>query len=141
MKRVAWWTVLFGAVMMGPLLLAQAAQALGQAATPQAPGSEWGNSGVWAFLSTSALEWLKRNPKVNVLSEKTAFWVQRLVGGLLAIATAGGIHASFDAATGTLAVTGLIWSSVSEAFGDSLRQFVLNEIVYRVAVKDYKGNA
>jgi hypothetical protein len=141
MKRFGWLLALLMFVLIGPSLLAQAtSQALGQAATPTGPVSEWGNTAIWAFLSTSGLEWLKRHPSINFISERTAFWVQRSIGAILAIAAAGGVHASFDAATGTLAVTGLIWSSISEAFGDCLRQFVANEFVYRVAVKDYKGN-
>lgn len=142
MKRMAWVLALLTFVLAGPSLLAQvASQALGQAATPTGPVSEWGNTGIWAFLSTSALEWMKRHPGINFISERTAFWAQRSIGVLLAVAAAGGVHASFDAATGTLAVTGLIWPSISEAVGDSLRQWVTNEVIYRIAVKDYKGNA
>ena len=143
MKRIA-WSVLFTLVVFGPMaatLVAQAAgQQLGEAATPSGPASEWGNSVVWAFISSSALEWLKRHPKINLLSKRTAFWIQRGVGALLAVATAAGIHASFDASTGILTVSGLLWGSVAEAVGESVRQFVNQEVLYRVAVKPYKGN-
>lgn len=145
MKRAMSWSVLFGVMLLGPMgvsLLAQAtSQAIGEAATPQGPAAEWGNSVVWAFISSSALEWLKRHPKINLLSQRTAFWIQRGAGALLAVATAAGIHASFDASTGVLTVTGLLWGSISEAVGESIRQFVNQEVLYRVAVKPYKGNA
>lgn len=140
-KRIAWWMGLSSIVLLGPTLLAQAAsQAVGEAITTHGAASEWGNTGVWAFLSTSALEWLKRHPSINLLSERTAFWVQRGVGVLLAIATAAGIHASFDASTGVLTVSGLLWSSAAEAIGESVRQFCANEVLYRLVVKPYKGN-
>lgn len=147
-RRIVCLLLLFGVALIGPPLLAQGvapfveskAIAVDEGA-PSAPlpvpTDEWGSSVVWAFLSSSLLEFLKRRQLLGV-SERLAWGTQRLLGIALAIATAAGIHASFDAATGVLTVTGLLWPSIWTAAGESLRQFVLQEATYRVAVKEYR---
>lgn len=145
MRRVFWVCVLLLVVLIGPSLLAQAVDAaardVADAATADGPTSEWGSSVVWAFLSSSFLEWLKRNPRFGLISERMAFWTQRGIGVVLAVATAAGVHASFDAQAGTLTMTGLLWPSVWDGIAESLRQWVNQEVLYRMAIKDYKGNA
>lgn len=136
-------TLLFVGVVFVPGLLAQAAAVVtGGAASPTAGQASEPVAGiVWAFLSTSALEWIKRKPALSMMSEKTTFWTQRVVGFGLAAATAAGVHFSFewDAANGaaTLHATGLAASSIFGALGEILRQWVFNEVTYRVAVKHY----
>lgn len=144
MKRSAFWVLLLLVVgFTGPLLFAQAQQVVTAGPpTGTTQTSEWGSSVVWAFLSSSLMEWVKRNQRIAVLSERTAWGVQRGIGILLAIATAAGIHASFDSTAGVLIIDGLLWSSIWEASGESIRQWVMTEVTYRVAVKNYgKGDA
>ena len=129
--------VLIVGVMVGPTLLAQAASVVTTSGvtSPGTPtANEWGGSIVWAFFSTSALEWIKRNPYLTLISERTATGVQRVMGIVLAMATALGVHWTYDASAGRLIVDGLTVAMVSEA----IRQFVLNELTYRVAVKNYR---
>jgi hypothetical protein len=144
MTRVFWVVVLLLVAVAGPSLLAQAvspeARNMADAATADGPTSEWGSSVVWAFLSSSFLEYLKRNQKFAMLSERTTFWTQRALGVGLAVATAAGVHASFDAQAGVLTLSGLLWPSVWDGISESLRQFVHQEVLYRAAIKNYKGN-
>lgn len=143
MRRVVWVVALLLVALCGPTLLAQAvsqeARDVADAATADGSTSEWGSSVVWAFLSASFLEYLKRNQKFAMLSERTTFWTQRAIGVGLAVATAAGVHASFDAQAGVLTLSGLLWPSVWDGISESLRQFVHQEVLYRAAIKNYKG--
>lgn len=137
MRRATFWLfLLFVTVTTGPVLCAQATEIV-TGAPPVGEAAEWGSSVVWAFLSSSFLEWLKRNQRIGVISDRMAWGAQRLLGILLAIATATGIHWSFNATAGQLVIDGLTWAMVSE----SLRQFCFNEIIYRTAVKPYGKDA
>lgn len=138
MKRAIWYLVVFSIVLVGPSLLAQTvAQAAGAQPPTPTDANEWGASLVWAFLSSSLLEWMKRKPWISVISVNTARYTQRIIGILLALATSLGVHASFETTTGVLTVTGLLWPSVATAVWETVRQFVLTEITYRTAVKPY----
>ena len=144
MKRTFGLTLLFLGVLCVPTLLAQAAAVVtgGPPATTGAQEtSEWGSAAIWAFLSTSALEWLKRNAWFTAVSDKTTWWTQRILGIVLAGATAVGIHFSFEwgAVPGdaTIHLTGLTLASIAGAGGEALRQFCFNEMVYRAVVKNY----
>ena len=124
-------------VLVGPTVLAQATGVMTGGAPKPTDTNEWGSSVVFAFLSSTALEWIKRNRMLTIFSERTAFLAQRFVGIALAIGTGAGIHASFEGATGVLTVSGLLWPSVWDAGRESLRQWVFQELTYRTAVKDY----
>lgn len=141
MKRVGWIITLLGVVMLAPTLLAQGiaqgAQAVAGAAVSEGTTSEWGSGVVWAFLSASLLEWMKRSQRIAFVSDRMAWGMQRLLGIGLAVATAAGVHVSFEAQAGVLTVSGLLWPSIQDALGESLRQWVFNELTYRVAVKNY----
>lgn len=89
----------------------------------------------FAFLVSSLFEWLKRKPWFGLVSEQTTWGVQRVLGIVIAVATAAGIHFGFDAATGTLTVTGLEVHMI----GDAVVQYVLQELVYRNGVKNYRA--
>lgn len=141
-RNVFWILILLFVSLAGPTLAAQGMQELsGAAVTP--PGhrsqAEWQSGVVWAFLSSSFLEWLKRNRRITFISDRLAWGAQRLLGVVLAFGTAAGIQMSFDATAGVLTVTGLIWPSIFAALQDSLRQFVMQEVTYRVAVKNYRA--
>lgn len=129
-------------LFIGPTLYAQAVSALqggGEAATSTAvSGIEEGWAVlIWGFLSTTGLEWIKRKPWLNaILSEQTTWKAQRIIGVLVACASALGIHFAFDATTGTLTITGLVVGSILEFGKDVLRQFIVQEMSYKVM---YRG--
>lgn len=138
-RRITTFLVLMLAVLLGPELLAQATDTVREAtgaatSTGANSANEWGGSIVWAFFSTSALEWIKRKPWLNLISEQTATGVQRVMGIVLATATAVGVHWTYDATAGRLIVEGLSLALIGEA----VRQFVFNELTYRLAVKNYR---
>lgn len=123
------------------LLYAQdAAQAAAETATPTTGTSELTASLMWAFLSSSALEWLKRNQsiKIAILQEDTPFKIQRILGFLAAFATALGITWSFDANEGKLVISGLMIDGIIPALINTLRQWVFQEVAYRISVKNYR---
>jgi hypothetical protein len=137
------WLPLFVLLFLAaltPSLYAQVADATGAPLPTPDPGgaNEWGGALVWAFFSSSALEWLKRNAMLSAFSERTAWGVQRLVGILLSLAAALGVHSAFDPTAGVFTVTGLVIPSMWTIGTESLRQFVLQEITYRTAVKNYR---
>ena len=134
-RRIVAFLLLIGAVVVGPELLAQATSAVTVPTLDAIPtANEWGGSIVWAFFSTSGLEWIKRKPWLALISDRTATGVQRLVGILLAFATAIGVHWTYDPTAGRLVIEGLTLAMIGEA----TRQFVLNELTYRLAVKHYR---
>lgn len=130
------WFVFVLLLMSGPVLLAQAAEVATGAPVPPATTNEWGGSLVWAFFSSSGLEWLKRHEKISLISQETGYWVQRILGVVVAAAAALGVHYTYDPTAGALTITGLtavgVWTMVSE----TLRTWVMQEITYRVAVKE-----
>ena len=138
LRSVLWLIVLFAGVLIGPTLMAQAINAGDLPASGAADTQEWGFSVVWAFLTSSFLEWLKRHPQIALVSERTAFGVQRGLGVLMSIATALGIHVAFDATAGVLTITGLLLPSIWQLGTESLRQWVFSELIYRTAVKNYR---
>ena len=142
-RAIGWGLALLAVCLSGPILYAQASAAVTGGAVTVAgrETSEWGSSVVWAFLSTSLLEHLKRKEWFPLLNEWTTWRVQRVLGVLIAGATALGIHVSFqwDASTGhaLVDITGLMFTSIFAAAGEWLRQFVFNEVIYRTAIKTY----
>lgn len=130
---------LFMVALWAPLLVAQvvtdppSAVPLAHEAT-----DEWGGAMIWAFLMSSALEWIKRNRTLTFVTEQSAWLLQRALGLILAVATALGVHWSFDSTAGTLTVTGLLLPSMYELGKEALRQWVLQEVTYRVAIRNYR---
>jgi hypothetical protein len=61
--------------------------------------------------------------------------VNRIVAGILAVATALGIHTKFDPQHGTLLITGLTLASVAHFGFDWLRSFVFQEMIYKGVIK------
>jgi hypothetical protein len=92
---------------------------------------------VWAFFSSASLEWIKRNKHLTLFTTETTRVAQRVIGVVLSIFAAAGVHASFNSELGVLTVTGLVWATAWGALSDTLRQWVLQELVYRTAVKPY----
>jgi hypothetical protein len=146
LASTCWFVLLALIVLAGPTLAAQASDAVrtvvaGGTSAPAPNGTnEWGSSVVWAFLSSTFLEWIKRNRSISILSERSAWIAQRLIGIALAFGAAAGIHASFDGAAGVLTVSGLLWPDVASALGETVRQWVFQEISYRTAVKPYHSD-
>lgn len=138
LQVIGWFLVLFMVVLFGPTVMAQAVATLPTEPTAAKETQEWGFSVVWAFLGSSFLEWIKRHPSLSVISERTAWGMQRLIGVLLAVATALGVHVAFDSQAGVLTVTGLMLPSMWQLGTESLRQFVFTEVTYRLAVKNYR---
>lgn len=85
-----------------------------------------------AFWSSVGLEWLKKQGWFTILSTDTTWLMQRVIGVVVALFAAGGLHWTYDAAIGTLTVTGLKDFSWDAAF-----QWSVQEYFYRGTVKPY----
>lgn len=127
--------------LIGPVLYAQgAALATGVPADVAASTTdELFASLIWGFLGSSALEYVKRKPWLNaLLNEQTAWKIQRAWGLVVSAISALGIHVAFNQDAGTLVVSGLLLGSIYEFGKDWLKQWVLQEMIYRKTVKEYR---
>lgn len=135
LRQAIWIAVMLLFVGLGgSFLFAQglAAAAEGTVLEP-GPTNEWGASVVWAYLSSVFLQQWKGSGVPGFSDQHTAM-AKKAVAWLMALASAAGIHASFDAASGVLTITGLLWSSVLDAGGETLRQYVFQQIAYHGVV-------
>ena len=136
-RTLVWLLFLFVILACAPVLYAQPSAATG-APVQTGSANEWGGSLVWGFFLSSALEWLKRNEKVSLMTEKTAWSAQRIVGVAMAAAAALGVHWTYDAAAGQLVINGLSLAMILPALSEIVRQWVLQEMTYRMTVKPYR---
>lgn len=84
-----------------------------------------------AIASTEILQILKQASWFRWMTRDTAS-LNRLIGGLVAFLTGLGISFHYDAATGSLVVSGLLWASVTHGFA----QWVQQQLYYRVVVAE-----
>jgi len=125
--------------LLSGALFAQAVESAASGAAPEAnSANEWGGALVWAFFSSSALEWLKRNRYITIITEQSTFILQRGIGVLLAVAAAVGVHWTFDPTAGRLVVDGLTAAGLWTVGSETVRQWVLQELTYRTAVRPYR---
>src|SRR5690606_6738393 len=116
----------------GPALLAQSLE--GSPFESQ-PSNEAVMSFIWAYAGAAFLEWWKKNDRLMVLTEQSSKWARRRIAIVTSVLAAIGVHASFDAASGTLTITGLLLPGIWEAIGDAIRQFTFQQFVYRSAIE------
>jgi hypothetical protein len=93
-------------------------------------GSQIGAAGVAVYI----IEWLKAQPRLKWITASTDR-LNRLLSALLAALATVGIQTQFDPASGTLTITGLSLASILSLLWSWLVQFVLQELVYKGAVK------
>lgn len=96
---------------------------------------------VTAQITASAVvvygvELLKKSPWFPWI-HRSSDAVNRTIAGVMAVGTALGIHAKFDAEHGTLLITGLTLASVAHFGFDWLRSFVFQEMIYKGVVKPH----
>lgn len=141
-RRVLVFAAFALALVFGPHLFAQATEIVVPAMpttppqVPPATSNEWGGSIVWAFFASAGLEWLKKHPAVSLISQSTAFYIQRLVSIAVAAAAALGVHYTYDPAAGALTITGLTAAGLWTMTSETVRSWVTQEVMYRVAVKE-----
>lgn len=103
--------------------------------TPPDPLTVVTVQGVFAFITSWAIEWWKSNPKLSGISHDTQIWVQRLIAVLVATGTSLGIGYQFDPVAGTLLLTGITWSGIGIGIWEAVKQFFFQEYMYRTAFK------
>jgi len=91
-------------------------------------------------ISVMAIQWLKKASWFPWLSDTSSNFVLRLTSVFTAFAAAAGIHWTYSAEQGTLAVSGLTVAAILPALWAWLKQIVFNELVFQTAVKS-PGNA
>lgn len=80
------------------------------------------------------IEWLKTSNRVPWLHDYSDR-LNRIVSAVLAIVASLGIQYTYDATTGTLVLSGLTLSSLVPVAWEAIKQFVANEVAYKVVVK------
>ena len=91
--------------------------------------SEYGTGAIVAILVSEAIELLKRAGWCPLTYDSDK--ANRMVGAIAAFVSGIGIGITFDPATGTLVVTGLLWATVKHG----LAQWAGQMLYYRLAVK------
>lgn len=128
-------TVFMFALMTGPTLVAQAVEAATGEALPVTHTTELEAKMFFGFLSTLAYQWLKKSDRFGLITEDSSKAVQVVFGGIVAAATAAGVHFKFDGAAGTLLVTGLTAGAIWAALWETGTQWAFNEWAYRSSVQ------
>ena len=90
---------------------------------------------VAAWIVTQLVQMLKKWRDIPWMTARTDS-INRVVGAVMAFFASVGIAFSFDAEAGTLLITGLTWGTVVTIFWTWVQQVVLQQIVYRGAVKE-----
>lgn len=94
-------------------------------------GSQVGAAGLAVYV----IQWLKNNPKLSWISSSTDR-LNRVLSALLAALATVGIRISFDAVSGVLTVSGLELGTILSLLWNWVIQLILQEILYKGAVKD-----
>jgi hypothetical protein len=135
MFRTCITCIVFGLLMLGgPIVFAQSAELVGSPLQPGV-GNETVMSFVWAYAGAALLQWWKKNPRLALMTEDASKWARRRVAIITSILAAIGVHASFDAATGILTISGLLLPGIWQALGDAVRQFTFQQFIYRSAIE------
>lgn len=87
-----------------------------------------------AGISVYIIQWLKNAAKIPVVTQSSDK-VNRILSALLAAVAVVGIQVQFDQAGGVLTITGLTLASVVTLGWNWIVQIVLQEVVYKGAVK------
>jgi hypothetical protein len=91
-------------------------------------------------ITVAAIQWLKKSSWFPWLSDTSSKLALRGTSLLTAFAAAAGIHFTFSAEAGTLAVSGLTVATILPALWAWLKSMVFNELIFQAAVKA-PGNA
>lgn len=89
-----------------------------------------------AIFSNRLIRWLKDKRSIPIVREG-AGWINVALSLVLASGAALGIHTQFDAAAGTLAITGLTLTSIIHFGGESFRQYLFQQLAYEVTKEKY----
>jgi len=92
--------------------------------------SQIGAAGISVYL----IQWLKNTTKLPWINDATN-QLNRWLSAFLAALAVVGIHVEFDQTVGILTVTGLTIAAVVPLAWNFITQFVLQEVIYRGAVK------
>lgn len=95
---------------------------------------------VVGYVIVAVMQWAKRQAWIPMIDFDSAS-VNRVVAGLLAVVTSLGIHAQYNGADGSLLVTGLSVASVLSFSGEALRQFILQQLIYKGAGFEARSEA
>jgi hypothetical protein len=103
---------------------------------PQAmnTGSELSAALVVSYMAVHVIEWLKRARWFPLLDRYTDK-ANQMASAIIAVAASIGIGIQFDTTAGTLLITGLTYVTVQNVVIDALRQFVMQQIGYRLLIK------
>lgn len=86
-------------------------------------------------MVVSIIQWLKNNKWVPFVDQHSST-INRVLAWLAAVISGAGIHYNYEAATGTLTLTGLTLVAVVHAFGDTVQSYAAQSLIYRGLFKE-----
>lgn len=86
-------------------------------------------------LVVSAIQWLKNTKLVPFVNQHSST-INRILSWVAALLSGAGIHYNYEAATGTLTLTGLTLIAVVHAFGDTAQSYAAQSLIYRGLFKE-----
>lgn len=95
---------------------------------------------VAAYLIVAAIQWAKKQQWIPLVDFDTAR-ANRVVAAVMAVVTSLGVHATYNGADGSLIVTGLSLSSMASFSGEALRQFIMQQLIYKGAGFEARSEA
>lgn len=87
---------------------------------------------VIGYLIVSAIQWAKKQHWIPMIDFDSAR-ANRVVAALAALAGSLGIHATYNSAEGSLLITGLSLGTMLPMAGEWLRQFIVQQLIYKGA--------
>jgi hypothetical protein len=93
------------------------------------------NNEAWDTVAVSTIavgvvQWLKNSKWIPFMDQHTST-INRIVSWAAAFCSATGIHYTFDHGTGTLTLTGLTVMGLWHSFGDTVKSYAVQWLIYR----------
>lgn len=95
---------------------------------------------VMAYVIVALIQWAKKQQWIPLVDFDTAR-ANRAIAALMAVVTSLGVHATYNGADGSLIVTGLSLGSIASFSGEALRQFIMQQLIYKGAGFEAKSEA
>lgn len=88
---------------------------------------------VAGYVIVVLIQWVKKQRWIPFIDHCNTANINRFVAAFMALATSIGIHFKYDGSDGSLLVTGLSLSSILPLAGEAIRQFVVQQLIYKGA--------
>lgn len=87
---------------------------------------------VTGYVIVAVMQWAKKQRWIPMIDFDTAK-ANRIIAAVMALAASVGIHAKYNGEDGSLLVTGLTLGTILPLAGEWLRQFIMQQLIYKGA--------